>query len=61
MFNYVMVIVLLCWLWICFLALLKAPTWITCALAAASIGIWYSGGGAGVNTGEAPSNLLQTR
>ncbi len=46
-FNYVMVIVLLCWLWICFLALLKAPTWITCALAATSILIlvfwWWRG------------------
>ena len=46
-FNYVMVIVLLCWLWICFLALLKAPTWITSGSAATSILIlvfwWWRG------------------
>lgn len=31
-FNYIMVITLLCWLWICFLALINAPTWVASSL-----------------------------
>ena len=36
-FNYVMVIVLLAWLWICFVALIKAPTWSACLLVGVAI------------------------
>lgn len=43
-FNYVMVISFLVWLWVCFVTLMKAPTWVACALAVATgpfVAFWW--------------------
>jgi len=43
-FNYVMVIVLLAWLWMCFVVLIKASAWIACLLIIAAtpiLALWW--------------------